>query len=123
MAYKAKVKLENGEHWFLLPYAAKLLGTTQAKMKARAVADEFTWQPDKHGLPLWFKGTEITDARVAFQSAVKRPDDIGKPRAKTPAQLEAQWARESAINKERARSGLSQSMHLRLTLPHEKDDG
>lgn len=122
MTYKAKVKLENGERWFLLPYAAQLLGTTQAKMKARAVADEFTWQPDKHGLPLWFKGTEITEARTALQSIAKRPDGMVKSRAKTPAQLEAQWARESAINKGRARSGLSQAMHLRLTLPHEKDD-
>jgi len=122
VAYKAKVKLENGEHWFLLPYAAQLLGTTQAKMKARAVADEFTWQPDKHGLPLWFKGIEITDARAALQSAVKRPDGTVKSRAKTPAHLEAHWMRESAVNEGRAKSGLSQAMHLRLTLPHEKDD-
>ena len=124
MAHKAKVKLENGEHWFLLPYAAHLLGTTQAKMKARAVAGEFAWQEDRHGLPLWFKAAQITEARSALQKAeaVARTEQAAKPKAKSPRQLEAQWAREAAANQPRILGGMNQLLHLKLTLPTEKKD-
>ncbi|BCA59296.1 hypothetical protein [Sphingomonas sp. HMP6] len=109
------VRFDGAEHWFSIERAAALIGTTTAKLDTRARAGEFAFEADDHGNPCWFRQSDITPLHLAKLQAArekaKRP-----PRPKTPAQLEAEWARISEANKRPAHDGLFVDHHLRTTL-------
>jgi hypothetical protein len=115
VARKARVKLEAGEHWFSLGYAAALLGTTQKKLRERAVAGEFKSQEDAHGLPAWLREREIAAERSKLipRERARRPR---APRAESASQMEAQWARQSLENQSRYRRGGAVSAHFEKVL-------
>lgn len=123
---------EGETSWLDLARGAVLLGTTKPKIVTRAIAGEFRYVADPFGRPILISKTDIAaplaakwaadDARLAAERAKPKPkrERVHRPRQKSPAQLEAEWAKISARNALNSRTGgMFQEHHLRITLPRE----
>lgn len=72
------VKLEDGEHWFSIVYASRLIGKTQQTLRQMAYSGAIRFQPDKLGNPFWFPEAEITLLRREADRVGKRADPKGR---------------------------------------------
>jgi hypothetical protein len=122
MAKKLPPPPRDGLVWLDIPAAASRLGTTRRKIMERAWSGEFRFQDDGNGMPIRVADADIAPLRTA-KLAAEREKMPAKPRAKTSAQQEAEWAKISAKNARGASGGGPFfAHHLRMTLPFPDPD-
>lgn len=122
MAKKLPPPPRDGLIWLDIAAAASRLGTTRRKIMERAWAGEFRFQDDGNGMPIRVADADIAPLRTA-KLAAEREKAPTKPRAKTSAQQEAEWAKISAeYARNASRGGAFTGHHLRMTLPFPDPD-
>lgn len=120
MSKKNMVRWDGERHWFRLSYAAKLSGKTKGDLLAMAHGDGILSQEDAKG-EFWFERLAI----LALQAASSKVDAgravsktaRAKPKPKTAAQLERQWAKQAAeLAKANPKRGGGVSVHYEKVL-------
>lgn len=120
MSRKTDVRWDDERHWFRLPYAAHLAGRTKAEMLGLASDDSILWEQDSKA-EYWFERLAILalqdGAKGAAQSLPRNSMAPKERKARTPAQLERQWAKQAAeMAKTNPKKGGGVSRHYEKVL-------
>lgn len=115
MAKKPKVKSEGGIHWLTPALAASAAGLSRPELARRISEHALRVQYGEDGTPQWYAEPDIHELRKA-RGAIAAKRATPKPRTKTAAQLEREWAKISEDNRDRYRGGVVSAHYEKVLL-------